>query len=375
MNQSETAGRPYSAFIEHARERIRAHRGNFQFNTVSALALAVVMGIGLSVQTMIGSLPAPEETALVVAAVLSGAVVLFLVPYWPMVIACVAAVWAVPPVAFEQNLTVLAAFLTIGFLVAPGFEVIAQWDTAVILRLGRFRRIAGPGLILLVPLVESVAGYIDTRIRATDFRAEQCLTKDTVPVHVDAIAFWMIWDPQKALLEVQDFLDAVTLSAQTALRDSIGAHNLDTLLSERVRLGREIQGIVDAKTNPWGITILSVELKEILIPEPLQDSLSKVAQASREHDARIILGQAEEKVAGHYAAAGRNYEGAPEALRLRGMAMIYEGVRQHGGLVMIPAEALGSMNLGSILGSVAYARGGVSPPPPEAPQGDATGPA
>lgn len=348
--------RPGASFLDDARERIRTRRGNFQFNTVSALALAVIMGLGLSLQSVIGSMPTPEQTAQIVAAVLAGAVLLFLVPYWPVVIACIAAVWAALPVAFDENLTTLAAALTVAFLLAPGFEVISQWDKAVVLRLGRFRRIAGPGLILLVPLVESVAGYIDTRIRATDFRAEQCLTRDTVPVHVDAVAFWMIWDPQKSILEVENFLEAVVLSAQTALRDSVGAHDLSTLLSERVRLGTQIQGIVDAKTNPWGITILSVELKEIIVPDDLHDSLSKVAQASREHDARVILGKAEAAVAEHYAQAAAHYAGKPEAVQLRGMAMIYEGIRKHGGLVMIPTEALQSMNIGTVLGSVAYAQ-------------------
>lgn len=345
-------------FLSTRRKGSQANNwGNFQFNTISALALAVFMGIGLAAQELLASLPQSGETAIFVAGVLVVAVLLFVLPFWPLVIASVAAVWAVPPAVLDVDLTILASILTLGFLIAPGFEVISQWDKAVILRLGRFRRIAGPGIIVLVPMFESVAGYIDTRIRVTDFSAEQSLTKDTVPVHVDAIAFWMVWDPEKAILEVEDFRDAVRLSAQTALRDSIGAHDLSTILSERLRLGKEIQRIVDAKTNPWGITILSIELKEILIPVDLQDALSRVAQAARERDARLILGEAESKVAGHYAAASEHYRDNPTALQLRGMSMIYEGIKEHGGLVMVPASVLDGMGLGQVLGTVKFATG------------------
>jgi regulator of protease activity HflC (stomatin/prohibitin superfamily) len=210
-------------------------------------------------------------------------------------------------------------------------------------------------LLLLFPLLDRVAGYVDTRIRATDFSAEKSLTRDTVPVHVDALAFWMIWDAGKAVLEVQDFESAVTLSAQTALRASIGANDLSTLLSERERLGEEIQKIVDAKTNPWGITILSVEFKEILIPKELEDALSRQAQASREKSARVILGSAEEEIAHTFKSAADHYRDDPVALQLRAMNMIYESVRNKGGLVLVPASALESMNLGTVLGTKVYA--------------------
>ena len=184
--------------------------------------------------------------------------------------------------------------------------------------------------------------------------AEKSLTRDTVPVHIDALAFWMIWDAHRAVLEVQEFDKAVILSAQTALRASIGANDLSTLLGERERLGQEIQQIVDAKTNPWGITILSVEFKEILIPHELEDALSREAQASRERKARMILGGTEAEVAASYASAAEVYRDDPVALQLRAMSMVYESIRNKGGLVLLPSDALKTMNLGTVLGAHAY---------------------
>jgi regulator of protease activity HflC (stomatin/prohibitin superfamily) len=195
---------------------------------------------------------------------------------------------------------------------------------------------------------------VDTRIRVTDFSAEQSLTRDTVPVNVDALCFWLVWDAQRAILEVQDFEEAVALSAQTALRASIGANELSALLSERERLGTDVQQIVDAKTNPWGISILSVEFKEILVPEELQDALSKEAQAIRERSARRILSRTEEEIAEAFVRAGERYKESPTGLELRGMNMVYESIRTNGGLVMVPSEALQQMNLGTVLGSKVY---------------------
>ncbi len=346
-----------------AREKLaRKQRGNFRFNTISALTLAVFLGIGIALQQIVVELPASEIVAQIAAGILAGAALLFVLPYWPVVIAVVAAIWATLPVLFEVDLQLLAGGISIGFLLSPGIEVISQWDKIVILRLGKFHKVKGPGLMLLFPLIDAVAGYVDTRIRATDFSAEQSLTRDTVPVHVDALAFWMIWDAERAVLEVQDFEAAVTLSAQTALRASIGANDLSTLLSERERLGREIQQIVDAKTNPWGITILSVEFKEILIPKELEDALSRQAQASRERNSRIILSSAEEEIAQTFRKAADQYRDDPVALQLRAMNMIYEGIRNKGGLILVPASALESMNLGTVLGAKVYAeKGSVDP--------------
>jgi regulator of protease activity HflC (stomatin/prohibitin superfamily) len=283
-----------------------------------------------------------------------------------MVIALVAATWATLPVLFDVDLQLLAGVISIGFMIAPGLEVINQWDKIVVLRLGKFHKVRGPGMLLLLPLLDTVAGYVDTRIRATDFSAEMSLTRDTVPVNVDALAFWMIWDAERAILEVQDFKAAVTLSAQTALRASIGANDLSTLLSERDRLGDEIKEIVDAKTNPWGISILSVEFKEILIPKELEDALSRQAQASRERNARIILGSAEADLAKSFRKAADQYRDDPIALQLRAMNMIYEGIRNKGGLVLVPASALETMNLGTVLGAKAYSDRGAGSAPDHA---------
>ena len=339
----------------HDESPVRKDRGNFRFNTISALALGLFLGIGLGLQGALMTLPESEIVAQIAAGVLAGAVMLFILPYWPMVIALIAATWATLPVLFSVDLQLLAGVLSIGFLLAPGLEVINQWDKIIVLRLGKFHKVRGPGLLLLFPLLDAVAGYVDTRIRATDFSAEMSLTRDTVPVNIDALAFWMIWDAERAILEVQDFKEAVTLSAQTALRASIGANDLSTLLSERDRLGDEIKQIVDAKTNPWGISILSVEFKEILIPKELEDSHSRQAQASRERNARIILGSVEADIAKNFKKAADVYRDDPVALQLRAMNMIYEGIRNKGGLVLVPASALETMNLGTVLGAKAWA--------------------
>lgn len=331
-------------------------RGHFRFNTISALVLLIFIALGLGIQGLITSFPDPETASYVAAGVIGAAAMLFILPYWPMVIVIIAGIWAVLPVAFGTDLQFAALILTIGFLIAPGVEVISQWDKIVVLRLGKFHKVRGPGVLLLFPLIDSVAGYVDTRIRVTDFSAEKSLTRDTVPVHVDALAFWMIWDAEKAILEVENFEQAVSLSAQTALRASIGSNDLTTLLSERERLGNEIQRIVDAKTNPWGITIISVEFKEILIPTELEDALSREAQAERERSSRVILSSAEAEIAGAFKKAADQYRDDPVALQLRAMNMIYESMRNKGGLVLVPASALESMNIGTVLGASAYAK-------------------
>jgi len=189
----------------------------------------------------------------------------------------------------------------------------------------------------------------------TDFSAEQSITRDTVPVHVDALTFWMVWDAEKAILEVEHFEDAVTLSAQTALRDSIGRNDLATLLSERERLGSEIQTTLDAKTNPWGITILSIEFKEVLVPRELEDALSKQAQAERERRSRIILGSAEVEIAHNFEQAAETYKNNPTAFQLRAMNMVYDSIRTNKNMVLMPSSALDSMNLGTALGAAAFA--------------------
>lgn len=357
-----------------SRSRDRApvvrHRGDFRFNTISALAVVVFLGLGLGLQVSFGAVPANEDIALAAAGLLAVAGLLFVVPYWAVVVVAVAAAWATLPILFATDLSLVAAAVSAGLLLAPGIEVINQWDKIVVLRLGKFHKVRGPGPLLLFPLVDSIAGYVDTRIRVTDFSAEKSLTRDTVPVHVDALAFWMIWDPHRAVLEVQEFEQAVILSAQTALRSSIGSNDLSTLLSERERLGSEIQQIVDAKTNPWGITILSVEFKEIIVPGELEDALSREAQASRERQARRILSETEAEIAGSYSRAAETYRDDPVALRLRAMNMIYESIRTKGGLVLLPADALQTMNMGSVLGLKGYEASGGFPRADEPPQAE-----
>jgi len=335
------------------RRRRHTIRGHFTFNALSVLALVLFLAAAVGAQFAVGPLPSAEETGLYAAGVIVAALVLMILPYWPVVIAAVAAAWGGLSY-LGADMSIVAALVSVGLVTAPGIEIIRQWDRIVVLRLGRFHRVKGPGPMYLVPVLDKIGGLVDTRIRVTDFSAEQSLTRDTVPVNVDALCFWLVWDAQRAILEVQDFEEAVALSAQTALRASIGANDLGALLSERERLGADVQQIVDAKTNPWGISILSVEFKEILVPEELQDALSKEAQAIRERNGRLILSRTEEEIADAFVRAGEHYKESPTGLELRGMNMIYESIRTKGGLVMVPSEALKQMNLGTVLGSKVY---------------------
>jgi len=237
-----------------------------------------------------------------------------------------------------------------------GIKIANQWERAVILRLGRFHCLRGPGPFFVIPIIDTVAHSVDMRIRATDFSSESTLTKDTVPVNVDAICFWMVWDAKKAILEVKDFYMAIVLSAQTALRDIIGTHQLTELLSQRETLGKKLQAILDEKTNPWGITVQSVEIRDIILPKDLEDAMSKEAQAERERRARIILGTAETEIAEKFAQAAKQYESNPGAMHLRGMNMLFEGLKEKGSMVIVPSSALDTMNLGAIGGLAALSQ-------------------
>ncbi|MBP7935872.1 MAG: slipin family protein [Phycisphaerae bacterium] len=229
-------------------------------------------------------------------------------------------------------------------------RIALQWDRAVILRLGRFHRLGGPGVFWLVPIVDRVARLVDMRVRATDFQAESTLTRDTVPVNVDAICFWHVWDAQKAVLEVESYYRAIVLSAQTALRDTIGRHTLAEMLTEREALGKALQEVMDAKSNPWGITVQSVEIRDVIIPQALEDAMSKQAQAERERQARIILSTAETEIASKFIDAARPYQDNPVAVHLRAMNMLYEGLKDKGSIIVVPSSAVDSMNLGAIGG-------------------------
>jgi regulator of protease activity HflC (stomatin/prohibitin superfamily) len=241
-------------------------------------------------------------------------------------------------------------------LIAPMIQIALQWEKAIILRFGRFKCIRGSGVFVILPIIDKVANYVDQRIRVTDFKAETTLTKDTVPVNVDAIAFWMVWDAEKSVLEVEDFLAAVTLSAQTGLRDAIGKHDLTEMLSNREKLGNEIQVQLDAKTNAWGITVQSVEIRDIIIPKALEDAMSRQAQAERERQSRIILSNAETEIAEKFADASRHYVENPEAMHLRAMNMIFEGLKKNGSMVIVPSTAVETMGLGALGGMTAFDR-------------------
>ena len=232
-------------------------------------------------------------------------------------------------------------------------RVAKQWERAVVLRLGRYVGLRGPGLFWVMPLIDSVSTYVDQRIITTNFAAEQTLTADTVPVNVDAVLFWMVYDVEKAALEVQDYEQAVSWAAQTALRDIIGRTALTELLRGRDRIEDELQRLIDERTTPWGVTVQSVEMRDVVIPDALQDAMSREAQASREKQARIILGQAEVEIAHMFEQAAKSYHGNPTALHLRAMNMLYEGLKEKGAMMIVPSTAVESMGMGGLLGAAA----------------------
>ena len=258
----------------------------------------------------------------------------------------------------EWNIYVVIGTALVASVCFFGIKIADQWERAIVLRLGKFRTLKGPGPFFVIPIIESVTQSVDMRIRSTDFSSESTLTKDTVPVNVDAICFWMVWDAKKAILEVENFYQAIVLSAQTALRDIIGTHQLTEMLSHREELGKKLQAILDEKTNPWGITVQSVEIRDIILPAELEDAMSKEAQAERERHARIILGTAETEIAEKFAQAAKQYESNPGAMHLRGMNMLFEGLKEKGSMIIVPSSALETMNLGAIGGMAALSQTG-----------------
>jgi len=259
----------------------------------------------------------------------------------------------IPTVMFLHPAGVIAGLL-LGLLLAQAPKVAKQWEKAVVLRLGRYIGIRGPGLFWIMPLIDTVSSWIDQRIITTNFVAEQTLTSDTVPVNVDAVLFWMVYDPEKAALEVQDYQQAVSWAAQTALRDIIGRTALTELLRGRERIEEELQKLIDERSNPWGVSVQSVEMRDVVIPDALQDAMSREAQASREKQARIILGQAEVEIAHLFAKAAESYMENPTALHLRAMNMLYEGLKEKGALMLVPSSAVESMGMGGLLGAAAF---------------------
>jgi regulator of protease activity HflC (stomatin/prohibitin superfamily) len=247
----------------------------------------------------------------------------------------------------------------LGLYVLFAIKVVRQWEKVALLRLGRYVGLRGPGIFHIVPVVETLSPFVDQRVRVANVTAESTLTRDTVPVNVDAIVFWLVWNAEKAILEVENFLEAINLSAQTALRESIGRHELAQMITERETLGRELQRILDEKTNPWGITVQSVEVRDVRIPQGLEDAMSRQAQAERERQARIILGQAETEISNSFVQAAAAYAENPVALHLRAMNMLYEAIKEKGSMVIVPSSAVETMGLGGTLATASL--GGAKP--------------
>jgi regulator of protease activity HflC (stomatin/prohibitin superfamily) len=245
------------------------------------------------------------------------------------------------------------AGLVVGAIAAMSPRVAKQWERAVVLRLGRFVGLRGPGLFWIVPFIDTVSRLIDQRVVTTGFAAEQTLTSDTVPVNVDAVLFWVVYDPEKAALEVQNYAVTVSWAAQTALRDIIGRTSLAELLRGREKIEEELQKLIDARSTPWGVTVQSVEMRDIVIPNQLQEAMSREAQATREKAARSILGEAEMEIARSFQEASRVYQDNPTALHLRAMNMLYEGLKEKGALMLVPSTAVESMGMGGLLGAAA----------------------
>ncbi len=344
-----------AAEIQPAAKLISSLRADFRFAPLNALLL-----IGIFVAGLVLHLNAyPFNTDAVLLFMLSAlglAVVLRMVQVWETVVILGAADCLAGYLHLRPNSDILLGTVILALLVAPSIQIAYQWERAVVLRFGKFRALRKPGVFVVIPVIDKVARFVDQRIRVTDFSAEMTLTSDTVPVNVDAIAFWMVWDAQKAVLEVEQFESAVILSAQTALRNAIGKNDLANLLSERDRLGHEIQKVLDEKTSAWGITTQAVEIRDIIIPKDLEDAMSRQAQAERERQSRIILGTAETEIAEKFARASEHYKDNPVALHLRAMNMVYEGLRQKGSMIIVPSTAVETMGLGALGGLTAFGR-------------------
>jgi regulator of protease activity HflC (stomatin/prohibitin superfamily) len=333
-------------------------RADFRFAPLNALLLVGIFVIGLVVHLTLHPFSV-EAVALCLGSALLLATSLRVTQIWEaLVILGTADCLAIYLMMRPESETLLITTV-VALLIAPSIQIAYQWERAVVLRFGKFKALRPAGLFAMVPVIDKVAQYVDQRIRVSDFSAETTLTADTVPVSVDAIGFWMVWDAQKAVLEVEQFEEAVVLSAQTALRNAIGKHDLAELLSERDRLGGEIQTVLDEKTNAWGITTQAVEIRDIIIPKGLEDAMSRQAQAERERQSRIILGTAETEIAEKFARASEHYRQNPVALHLRAMNMVYEGLRQKGSMIIVPSSAVETMGLGALGGLTAFGQQGM----------------
>jgi regulator of protease activity HflC (stomatin/prohibitin superfamily) len=330
-------------------------QADFRFGPLNILLLVAICLIGLTVHLAVSPFRLQVVITMVGAALIL-AVLFRVTQIWEAVLVLTTLAALGTYLRHRPESWILVTAVALAGLIAPSFQIAYQWERAVILRFGKFRGLRGSGIFGVMPVIDKVAQYVDQRIRVTDFKAETTLTRDTVPVSVDAIAFWMVWDAEKAVLEVADFISAVTLSAQTGLRDAIGKHELADMLSHRDRLGREIQQVLDAKTNAWGITVQSVEIRDIIIPKALEDAMSRQAQAERERQSRIILSNAETEIAEKFAEASEHYKHNPAALHLRAMNMVFEGLKQKGSMIIVPSTAVETMGLGAMGGLTAFDR-------------------
>ncbi len=330
-------------------------RADFRFAPLNIMILVVLCLGGLVVHLAV--FPFRIEVVITMIGVAIGLAVSFrLFQIWDAVVVFTTGAALLTYLRHRPEAWVLVTAVVVAGLLSPCLQMAYEWERAVVLRFGRFRGLRGSGLFAVFPVIDKVANYVDQRIRVTDFKAETTLTKDTVPVNVDAIAFWMVWDAKKAVLEVENFETAVTLSAQTGLRDAIGRHELGEMLSHRDRLGREIQQVLDAKTSAWGITVQSVEIRDIIIPKELEDAMSRQAQAERERQSRIILSQAEMEIAESFERASEHYRNNPVALHLRAMNMVFEGLKNKGSMIIVPSTAVETMGLGAMGGLTAFDR-------------------
>ena len=257
----------------------------------------------------------------------------------------------------DTSIAILAIGLfLIGTYILFALKVAKQWEKAVVLRMGKYQGLRGPGMFLIIPIVDSTTSWIDHRVMVTPFKAEKTLTKDTVPVDVDAVLFWLVWDAEKAALEVEEYRAAISWAAQTALREIIGQMSLADILVGRAKMDAELQKIIDERTTPWGVSVQSVEIRDIVIPQDLEDAMSRQAQAERERQARVILGESEMQIAHSFAEASRAYANNPTALHLRAMNMLFEGLKEKGALVIVPSSAVDTMNLGGLSGIVSLSQ-------------------
>jgi regulator of protease activity HflC (stomatin/prohibitin superfamily) len=261
-------------------------------------------------------------------------------------------IFAMPPISGVAVAIYWFAISLLSLFFLFAMQVASQWEKAVVLRLGKFRGLRGPGFFMILPIIDSTANWIDHRVMVSPFNAEKTLTKDTVPVDVDAVLFWVVWDAEKAALEVEDYRSAIIWAAQTALREVIGQMNLADILVGRVKMDADLQLVIDQRTTPWGITVQSVEIRDVIIPTGLEDAMSRQAQAERERQSRVILGESEEQIAHSFSEASKAYITNPTALHLRAMNMLFEGLKEKGALVIVPSSAVDTMNLGGLSGVV-----------------------